>query len=82
MHDERQWSQATKAIRAGLRVDPTTRALNTPIYETTTFAYEDRQIPLSLYATVVSVQGGARYEELFANLHNALKDCKPYQEEN
>ena len=41
MHDERQWGQATKAIRAGLRVDPTTRALNTPIYETTTFAYED-----------------------------------------
>ena len=48
----------------------------------TTFAYEDRQIPLSLYATVVGVQSGARYEELFANLHNALKDCKPYQEEN
>lgn len=41
MHDERQWGQATKAVRAGLRVDPTTRALNTPIYETTTFAYED-----------------------------------------
>lgn len=46
-----------------------------------TFVYEGRQIPLSLYAAVVSVQGGARYEELFAGLHNAIKDCKPLQEE-
>lgn len=45
----------------------------------TTFTYEDRQIPLSLYAAVVSVQSGARYEELFTGLHNALKDCKASQ---
>lgn len=43
------------------------------------FTYEDRQIPLSLYAAVVSVKSGARYEELFTGLHNALKDCKPSQ---
>ena len=47
----------------------------------TTFTYEDRQIPLFLYATVVSVQSEARYEELFADLHNALKECKPFQSE-
>lgn len=43
------------------------------------FAYEDRQIPLSLYAAVVSVQSSARYEELFADLQNALDDCKAFQ---
>lgn len=47
----------------------------------TTFSYEGREIPLSLYAVVVSVQSGARYEELFAGLHNALKDCKLSQSE-
>lgn len=46
-----------------------------------TFAYEDREVPLSLYAAVVSVQGGARYEELFAELHNAIKECKSSQTE-
>lgn len=46
-----------------------------------TFEYEGTQIPLSLYAAVTDVQSGARYEELFAGLHNAIKDCKPFQEE-
>ncbi|MCM1057391.1 MAG: helix-turn-helix domain-containing protein [Firmicutes bacterium] len=46
-----------------------------------TFEYEGEQIPLSLYAAVADVQSGARYEELFEGLHNAIKDCKPFQEE-
>jgi len=42
-----------------------------------TFAYGERQIPLSLYAAVADVQSGARYEELFSKLHTAIKECKP-----
>ncbi len=41
-----------------------------------TFTYEDRQIPFYLHATVVKVQGNVRYEELFSDLHTALRDCK------
>ncbi len=46
-----------------------------------TYDCDGREIPLSLYAAVADVQSGARYEELFAGLHNAIKDCKPFQEE-
>lgn len=46
-----------------------------------TFLYDDREIPLSLYATVVSLKECTRYEEVFAGLHNAINDCKPFQEE-
>lgn len=46
-----------------------------------TFAYEDRQIPLSLYVTTAAVSGDARSEELLANLQKAIRDCKPQQEE-
>lgn len=46
-----------------------------------TFECDGRQIPLSLYVAVTDVQGSARYEELFAGLHSAIKDCKPFQEE-
>lgn len=45
------------------------------------FEYEGTRIPLSLYAAVADVQSGAHYEELFADLHNAIKDCKAFQEE-
>ncbi len=46
-----------------------------------TFEYEGTQVPLSLYAAVADVQSGAHYEELYAGLHNAIKECKPFQEE-
>ncbi len=46
-----------------------------------TFEYEGTQVPLSLYAAVADVKSGARYEELFVGLHNAIKECKPFQEE-
>lgn len=45
-----------------------------------TFEYEGTRIPLSLYAVVADVQSGARYEELFADLHNAIRDCKVLQD--
>ena len=46
-----------------------------------TYDCEGREISLSLYVAVADVQSGAHYEELFAGLHNAIKDCKPLQEE-
>ena len=43
-----------------------------------TFAYEDRQIPLSLYTTVTKASGShVRYNELFSELHLAIKASKP-----
>ena len=43
-----------------------------------TFAYEDRQIPLSLYTTVTKASGShVRYNELFSELHLAIRASKP-----
>ena len=41
-----------------------------------TFTYEDRDIPLSLYVTTVSLKECQRYDEIFAGLHNAIKEAK------
>lgn len=40
---EEQMGFATRAIQSGEVVDPTTRALNTPIYQSATFAFESAQ---------------------------------------
>ena len=41
-----------------------------------TFAYEDREIPLSLHVSTVSLKECSRYEELFSGLHNAIRESK------
>ena len=41
-----------------------------------TFSYEEQDIPLSLHVTIISLKECQRYEEVFAGLHNALKDAK------
>lgn len=41
-----------------------------------TFAYEEREIPLALYVTTVRLSTCCRYEEVFAGLHNAIKESK------
>ena len=41
-----------------------------------TFSYEDREIPLILHVAVVSLKECNRYEEVFAGLHNAIKESK------
>ena len=41
-----------------------------------TFAYEEQEIPLLLYVSTVSLQECLRYEEVFAGLHNAIKESK------
>ncbi len=38
--EKEQLAFGTRAIQAGEKVDPATRALNTPIYQTSTFAFE------------------------------------------
>ena len=45
------------------------------------FEYDGRGIPLSLYAAVTAGPSEARYEELFAELHNAIRNCKRDQED-
>ena len=41
-----------------------------------TFSYDGREIPLSLHVAVVSLQECSRYDEVFAGLHNAIKESK------
>lgn len=41
-----------------------------------TFAYEDQEIPLFLHVAIVSLKDCRRYDEVFAGLHNALRECK------
>jgi len=40
------------------------------------FSYEDQSIPLNLYATAIKLDAGKCYDEVFADLHNAIRDCK------
>ena len=42
------------------------------------FSYEDREIPLTLHVAAVSLQECSHYDEVFAGLHNAIKESKIY----
>lgn len=41
-----------------------------------TFSYESQEIPLTLHVTAISLKECSRYEEVFAGLHNAIKESK------
>lgn len=41
-----------------------------------TFSYENQEIPLTLHVTAVSLKECSRYEEVFAGLHNAIRESK------
>lgn len=41
-----------------------------------TLVYEEQKIPLFLHVAIVSLKDCRRYEEVFAGLHNALRECK------
>ncbi len=41
-----------------------------------TFSYEDQNIPLTIHVSTVSLRECNRYEEVFAGLHNAIKESK------
>ncbi|MCM1415460.1 MAG: helix-turn-helix domain-containing protein [bacterium] len=41
-----------------------------------TFSYESREIPLTLHVTAISLKECNCYEEVFAGLHNAIRESK------
>lgn len=41
-----------------------------------TFSYEDQKIPLTLHTSIVSLKECSRCEDLFAGLHNAIRENK------
>ena len=44
------------------------------------FMYENQEIPLTLHVSAISLKECCRYEEVFAGLHNAIKDSKELSE--
>ena len=50
MTGDRNWGFRTRAIHAGARPDPTTGARAVPIYQTTSFVFEDAQDAADLFA--------------------------------
>src|SRR4051795_7235527 len=48
--EDRDWGLRTRAIHAGARPDPTTGARAVPIYQTTSFVFEDVQDAADLFA--------------------------------
>src|SRR6476646_4126700 len=47
---DRDWGMRTRAIHAGARPDPTTGARAVPIYQTTSFVFEDTADAADLFA--------------------------------
>ena len=47
---DHQWGFATRALHAGSRPDPATGARAVPIYQTTSFVFEDTQDAADLFA--------------------------------
>ena len=48
--EDRDWGMRTRAIHAGARPDPTTGARAVPIYQTTSFVFEDTEDAADLFA--------------------------------
>ena len=48
--EDRNWGPRTRAIHAGARPDPTTGARAVPIYQTTSFVFEDPADAADLFA--------------------------------
>src|SRR4029453_1283708 len=76
----RDWGERTRAIHAGARPDPTTGARAVPIYQTTSFVFEnveDAAAPFSLqkYGNIYSRLGNptvAAFEERCASLEGGI----------
>jgi cystathionine beta-lyase/cystathionine gamma-synthase len=60
----------TLAIHGGYSPDPTTKAVAVPIYQTTSYAFDDTQHGADLFDLKVKVEVGDTFEEL--SLHDAL----------
>ena len=77
---ERQWGFRTRAVHAGGRPDPTTGARAVPIYQTTSFVFEDTADAADLFAlqkygniyTRIANPTVAAFEERLASLEGAI----------
>ena len=78
--EDRRWGARTRALHAGGRPDPTTGARAVPIYQTTSFVFEDVQdaadlFSLQKYGSVYSRLGNptvAAFEERVASLEGGI----------
>ena len=78
--EDRAWGARTRALHAGGRPDPTTGARAVPIYQTTSFVFEDVQdaadlFSLQKYGNVYSRLGNptvAAFEERVASLEGGI----------
>ena len=48
--DDRKWGFATRSLHAGTQPDPTTGARAVPIYQSTSFVFEDTADAADLFA--------------------------------
>lgn len=77
---DRDWGMRTRAIHAGARPDPTTGARAVPIYQTTSFVFEDTEdaadlFALQKYGNIYSRLGNptvAAFEERVASLEGGI----------
>jgi len=80
MSTDRQWGFRTRAVHAGGRPDPTTGARQVPIYQTTSFVFEDTADAADLFAlqkygniyTRIANPTVASFEERLASLEGAI----------
>src|SRR3978361_2131080 len=78
--EDRDWGMRTRAIHAGARPDPTTGARAVPIYQTTSFVFENTAdaadlFALQKYGNIYSRLGNptvAAFEERIASLEGAI----------
>ncbi|MDE0516926.1 MAG: aminotransferase class I/II-fold pyridoxal phosphate-dependent enzyme, partial [Acidimicrobiaceae bacterium] len=78
--DDRQWGFRTKALHAGSQPDPTTGARAVPIYQSTSFVFEDTADAADLFAlqkygtiyTRMSNPTNAVFEERMASLEGGI----------
>src|SRR4051812_2535667 len=78
--EDRDWGMRTRAIHAGARPDPTTGARAVPIYQTTSFVFENTEdaadlFALQKYGNIYSRVGNptvAAFEERVASLEGGI----------
>jgi O-acetylhomoserine (thiol)-lyase len=80
MSSDREWGFRTRAVHAGGRPDPTTGARQVPIYQTTSFVFEDTADAADLFAlqkygniySRIANPTVASFEERLASLEGAI----------
>ena len=80
MSSDRQWGFRTRSVHAGGRPDPTTGARQVPIYQTTSFVFEDTADAADLFAlqkygniySRIANPTVASFEERLASLEGAI----------